>query len=130
MKIDIFTGGTSFRSKNIFTNISQYPTGKHEIMDFLLWLKILKENEKLLILKENKKNAGYQKIILVWLRINFLLSLQLPDLQSARTIGWINYRYSDKARGLKGPAQGDSHINPITSGVAESPTLRFKVFLS
>ena len=31
MKIGIFTGGTSVRSKNIFTNISRYPTGKHEI---------------------------------------------------------------------------------------------------
>ena len=32
MKISIFTGGTSIRSKNIFTDISRYPTGKHEIM--------------------------------------------------------------------------------------------------
>ena len=33
MKIGIFTGGTSVRSKNIFTatSISRYPTGKHEI---------------------------------------------------------------------------------------------------
>ena len=31
MKIGIFTGVTSVRSKNIFTDISQYPTGKHEI---------------------------------------------------------------------------------------------------
>ena len=31
MKIGIFTGGTSVRSKNIFTDISRYPTGKHEI---------------------------------------------------------------------------------------------------
>ena len=30
MKIGIFTGGTSVRSKNIFTDISRYPTGKHE----------------------------------------------------------------------------------------------------
>ena len=30
MKIAIFTGATSARSKNIFTDISQYPTGKHE----------------------------------------------------------------------------------------------------
>ena len=33
MKIGIFTGGTSVRSKNIFTDISRYPTGKHEIRD-------------------------------------------------------------------------------------------------
>ena len=31
MKIGIFTGATSVRSKNIFTDISRYPTGKHEI---------------------------------------------------------------------------------------------------
>ena len=31
VKIGIFTGGTSVRSKNIFTAISRYPTGKHEI---------------------------------------------------------------------------------------------------
>ena len=30
VKIGIFTGGTSIRSKNIFTDISQYPTGKHD----------------------------------------------------------------------------------------------------
>ena len=31
VKIGIFTGGTSVRSKNIFTDISRYPTGKHDI---------------------------------------------------------------------------------------------------
>ena len=31
MKIGIFTGVTSVRSKNIFTDISRYPTGKHKI---------------------------------------------------------------------------------------------------
>ena len=31
VKIGIFTGATSVRSKNIFTDISQYSTGKHEI---------------------------------------------------------------------------------------------------
>ena len=33
MKIGIFTGGSSVRSKkkNIFTDISRYPAGKHEI---------------------------------------------------------------------------------------------------
>ena len=31
MKICIFTGRTSVTSKNIFTDISRYPTGKHEI---------------------------------------------------------------------------------------------------
>ena len=32
MKTGIFTGGTSARSKNIFIDISRYPTGKHEII--------------------------------------------------------------------------------------------------
>ena len=36
MKIDVFTGATSVRSKNIFTNISQYPIGKHEVKDVSL----------------------------------------------------------------------------------------------
>ena len=31
IKIGIFTGATGVRSKNIFTDISRYPTGKHEI---------------------------------------------------------------------------------------------------
>ena len=35
MKIGNFTGGTSVTLKNIFTNISRYPTGKHEIMLFI-----------------------------------------------------------------------------------------------
>ena len=37
MKIGIFTGGTSVRSKNIFTTISRCPTGKHEINRRYLW---------------------------------------------------------------------------------------------
>ena len=35
MKIGIFTVGTSVRSKNILTAISQYPTRKNEINTFL-----------------------------------------------------------------------------------------------
>ena len=31
MKISIFTGVTSVRSKNIFTDISRYSTGQHEM---------------------------------------------------------------------------------------------------
>ena len=31
MKIGLFTCGTSVRSKNCFTDISRYPTGKYEI---------------------------------------------------------------------------------------------------
>ena len=31
MKIGIFSGGTSVRLKNIFTDNSPYPTAKHEI---------------------------------------------------------------------------------------------------
>ena len=40
VKIGIFTGGTSVRSKNIFTDISRYPTRKHEIIFFILLSKI------------------------------------------------------------------------------------------
>ena len=39
MKISVFTGGTSVRSKNVFIDISWYPTRKHEIkfdMRFLM----------------------------------------------------------------------------------------------
>ena len=32
MKIGISAGGTGVRLKNIFTDISRYPTGKHEII--------------------------------------------------------------------------------------------------
>ena len=35
MKIDIFTGATSVRSKSIFTTILRYPIGKHEIKIYL-----------------------------------------------------------------------------------------------
>ena len=35
MKICIFTGATSVRSKNIFTDNSRYPTGKHELKSSL-----------------------------------------------------------------------------------------------
>ena len=37
MKIGIFTGGTSVRSKNIFTDISRYPTGRHELIVIILY---------------------------------------------------------------------------------------------
>ena len=36
MKICIVTGDTSVRLKNIFTDISRYPTGKYEINGFIL----------------------------------------------------------------------------------------------
>ena len=35
MKISISTGATSVRSKNIFTDISRYSTGKHEIISYI-----------------------------------------------------------------------------------------------
>ena len=40
MKIGIFTGGTSLRSKNIFTAISRYPTGKHETIHQIVSKKV------------------------------------------------------------------------------------------
>ena len=39
MKIGIFTGATSVRSKNIFTDISRCPTGKHKIKLSFYWFK-------------------------------------------------------------------------------------------
>ena len=39
VKISIFTGGTNVRSKNIFTDISRYPTGKHEIQCLICFSK-------------------------------------------------------------------------------------------
>ena len=47
MKIGIFTGCTSVRSKNIFIDILRYPTGKHEI----------KEN-----IKSSSKNDIFQSV--------------------------------------------------------------------
>ena len=41
MKICIFTGGSSVRSKNIFTNISPYPTGEHEIIIAFLCFQVI-----------------------------------------------------------------------------------------
>ena len=35
MRIGIFTGVTSVRSKNILTDISRYPTRKHEIIKLM-----------------------------------------------------------------------------------------------
>ena len=46
MKIGIFTGATSLRSKNIFTDISRYPTGKHEIKMNIIENIIIGKKEK------------------------------------------------------------------------------------
>ena len=43
MKIGIFTGVTSVRSKNIFTDISRYPTRKHEIIRYSLTLFLISQ---------------------------------------------------------------------------------------
>ena len=46
MKIGIFTGGTIVRSKTIFTDISRYPIGNHEIKKNILnqsWKMLLSE---------------------------------------------------------------------------------------
>ena len=39
VKIGIFTGATSVRSKNIFTDISRYPAGKHQINRYFFSVK-------------------------------------------------------------------------------------------
>ena len=49
MKISIYTGATSVRLKNIFTDISQYPTGKHEIDKKNLLQTIIDKSEIVLI---------------------------------------------------------------------------------
>ena len=41
VKIGIYTGGTSVRSKNIFTVISRYPTGRHEISISLPFMSVI-----------------------------------------------------------------------------------------
>ena len=51
MKIGIFTGGTSVRLKNIFSAISRYPTGKHEINSIIqkIYYFDLLQNFKILV---------------------------------------------------------------------------------
>ena len=44
MKIGIFTRATSVRSKNIFTDISRYPTGKHEIIIFSHFVPLIRKS--------------------------------------------------------------------------------------
>ena len=46
MKIGVFTGDTSVRSKNIFTDISRYPTGMHEIIIMCHTIPTLNDPEK------------------------------------------------------------------------------------
>ena len=49
VKIGIFTGGTSVRSKNILTDISRYPTGKHEIkVDIVFMAKTVEINKQMM----------------------------------------------------------------------------------
>ena len=51
MKIGIFSGGTIVRSKNIFTDISRYPTGKHDVYIYMyvyMYVDIYTQNSKIL----------------------------------------------------------------------------------
>ena len=57
VKIGIFTGGTSVRSKNIFTDISRYPTGKHEISYWYLFLYFLPFPKQFLVFMTIGKKA-------------------------------------------------------------------------
>ena len=41
MKVGTFTGSTSVKPKNIFSDISRYPTGKHEIIILLFCINVL-----------------------------------------------------------------------------------------
>ena len=65
MKIGIFAGATSVRSKNIFTEISLYSTGKHEINSYLLHGR----NPK-----RKAENAGHQNFIPFSTVVNNFLS--------------------------------------------------------
>ena len=67
MKIDIFTGATSIRSKNIFTDISRYPIRKHEIILTLYhtiptFNKLRKDLEKTVEKGENPSNQHFLPI--------------------------------------------------------------------
>ena len=66
MKIIIFTGGTSVRSKNIFTDISRYPTRKHEIIPFIYFIYLV---VKELNVKQTKNKLQYFRYPLVHLKI-------------------------------------------------------------
>ena len=60
MKIGIFTGGTSVRSKNIFTAISRYPIRKHEI-NISLYFRLKEENRRML--QEKAENEQVIKLL-------------------------------------------------------------------
>ena len=86
MKIGIFTGGTSVRSKNIFTNISLYPTGKHEIMVWIINGLIFFMPQFSLLGKKN------QPLYVVWL---FITEARLIMVYEDPMVTWQPYHHSD-----------------------------------
>ena len=84
MKIGIFTGGTSVRSKNIFTDISRYPTGKHEIRIFYFQYDLYVHFQQLL---SNSCKATY-RLILYYVNelISFCISCTWNEIFSSKSI--------------------------------------------
>ena len=72
MKIGIFTGGTSVRSKNIFTDISLYPTRKHE-MKFYYFHFAGNQPEGTMLVKTNKNEscAGFERFARIEITYKF-----------------------------------------------------------
>ena len=66
MKIGIFTGATSLRSKSIFTDISRYPTGKHEIKK----KKKITRSEKMLLRSPKARLTTFSKTRLIKFYLN------------------------------------------------------------
>ena len=76
VKIGIFTGGTSVRSKNIFTDISRYPTGKREIIVRISTTYFLKNVMKF--------ELSVSSVTTAWLVISvYLSSLPVAHLSDA-----------------------------------------------
>ena len=66
IEIGIFTGGSSVRSKNIFTAISRYPTGKHEtnreyVYSVVVYQKYLTRLRELIIFEPWRENYHFSQ---------------------------------------------------------------------
>ena len=81
MKIDIYTGVTSVRSKSIVTAISRYPTGKHEIKDFRLVDRVEKALRK-------GRNTCNQRLLLTSYQVSdFYIFFTLKGFADVKTLG-------------------------------------------
>ena len=94
MKIGIFTGATSVRSKNIFTAISRYPTGKHKIKLFITQSRVLTTlttpfSTKFTVLSNtNFSNPGPEDRIFIFNRVitDILVALRETTLNTSDSI--------------------------------------------